>query len=191
MLAASSWRVAVNAGADSTGRLMQHLRALEATRTALLERMPEATLHSLHAAPVTNLPPDTALPRVAGERAVAFSRSPGAEAYVEEVAISVEDLAGSVEALVVSLGYDTAAGDPHGGWGFGPEVFAAIGYLLADAEVPVCVVQEGGYSLPTLAECSHAFAIGLLDESPKAERRGAAAETRQGEAETRQGEVLL
>jgi hypothetical protein len=40
MLAASSWRVAVNAGAESTGRLMAHLQALEATRTALLERMP-------------------------------------------------------------------------------------------------------------------------------------------------------
>jgi len=40
MLAASSWRVAVNAGADSTGRLMEHLRALEATRAALLKRMP-------------------------------------------------------------------------------------------------------------------------------------------------------
>ncbi len=42
MLAASSWRVAVNAGADSTGRLMEHLRALETTRTALLERMPDS-----------------------------------------------------------------------------------------------------------------------------------------------------
>ncbi|MCV7075863.1 helix-turn-helix domain-containing protein [Mycobacterium szulgai] len=40
MLAASSWRVAVNAGAESTGRLMEHLRALEATRAALLKRMP-------------------------------------------------------------------------------------------------------------------------------------------------------
>ncbi len=40
MLAASSWRVAVNAGADPAGRLMAHLQALEATRTALLARMP-------------------------------------------------------------------------------------------------------------------------------------------------------
>lgn len=40
MLAAGSWRVAVNAGADSTDRLMEHLRALEATRAALLKRMP-------------------------------------------------------------------------------------------------------------------------------------------------------
>lgn len=42
MLAAGSWRVAVNAGADSTNRLMEHLRALEATRTALLGRMPNS-----------------------------------------------------------------------------------------------------------------------------------------------------
>ncbi|CAM4302384.1 Helix-turn-helix [Mycobacterium basiliense] len=40
MLAASSWRVAVNAGSDSSGRLMAHLRALEAIRAALLDRMP-------------------------------------------------------------------------------------------------------------------------------------------------------
>jgi transcriptional regulator with XRE-family HTH domain len=40
MLAASSWRVAVNAGADSTDRLMEHLQSLEETRRALLTRMP-------------------------------------------------------------------------------------------------------------------------------------------------------
>lgn len=40
MLAASSWRVAVNAGSASAGRLMEHLQALEATRQALLKRLP-------------------------------------------------------------------------------------------------------------------------------------------------------
>ena len=40
MLAANSWRVAVNADAASAGRLMRHLQALEATRSSLLERMP-------------------------------------------------------------------------------------------------------------------------------------------------------
>ncbi len=40
MLAANSWRVAVNADAASAGRLMRHLQALEATRGALIERMP-------------------------------------------------------------------------------------------------------------------------------------------------------
>lgn len=40
MLAANSWRVAVNAGAESTGRLMAHLRTLESIRAGLLARMP-------------------------------------------------------------------------------------------------------------------------------------------------------
>lgn len=40
MLAASSWRVAVNVGADHAARLMVHLRALEAIRSDLLGRMP-------------------------------------------------------------------------------------------------------------------------------------------------------
>lgn len=39
MLAASSWRVAVNVGSASAGRLMAHLQALEATRQALLRRL--------------------------------------------------------------------------------------------------------------------------------------------------------
>ncbi len=40
MLAANSWRVAVNAGGNSAGRLMAHVQALEATRSELLTRMP-------------------------------------------------------------------------------------------------------------------------------------------------------
>ncbi len=39
MLAANSWRVAVNADEAAAGRLMRHLEALESTRGALLERM--------------------------------------------------------------------------------------------------------------------------------------------------------
>lgn len=42
MLAANSWRVAVNAGADPAGRLMDHLRALEATRRRLLGLIPNS-----------------------------------------------------------------------------------------------------------------------------------------------------
>jgi acetoin utilization deacetylase AcuC-like enzyme len=169
--AAAAVRTLCDGGVESVGVLDLDLHYPNGT-SALLERMPEAALHSLHAAPVTNLPPDTALPRVEGERAVAFAVAPEEDAYLEEVAASVEDLAAGAAALVVSLGYDTAAGDPHGGWGFEPEAFAAIGRLLAAAGVPVCVVQEGGYSLPALAECSHAFAGGLLAEesSPAATR---------------------
>ena len=42
LLAANSWRVAVNAGAQSAGPLMVHLEELEAIRTGLLARMPNA-----------------------------------------------------------------------------------------------------------------------------------------------------
>jgi acetoin utilization deacetylase AcuC-like enzyme len=131
--------------------------------SALVERMgPHAALHSLHAAPVTNLPPGTPLPRIAGERAVSFADSPDEQTYLEEVAASVHDLGEVARALVVSLGYDTLAGDPHGGWSFRPEIYAEVGRILARSQLPICVIQEGGYSLGELADCSHAFAIGLL-----------------------------
>jgi acetoin utilization deacetylase AcuC-like enzyme len=129
----------------------------------LVERMgPVAALHSLHAAPVTNLPPGTPLPQFAGERAVSFSDSPDEDAYLRELEQSINDLAEIARALVVSLGYDTVAGDPHGDWGFRPEIFAEVGRLLARSGLPICVIQEGGYALDELAHCSHAFATGLL-----------------------------
>jgi acetoin utilization deacetylase AcuC-like enzyme len=131
--------------------------------SALVERMgPVAALHSLHAAPVTNLPPGTRLPRIAGERAVAFLGSPDEETYLQEVGHSIHDLSEIARALVVSLGYDTLAGDPHGGWSFRPEIFTEVGRLLARSGLPICVVQEGGYAIDELADCSHAFASGLL-----------------------------
>ncbi len=133
----------------------------------LVERMgADATLHSLHASPVTNVAEGTELPRAPRERARAFSAAPDPVAYLAEVEASLAELVVDSAALVVSLGYDTVDGDPHGNWHFGPEVFAGIGRLLAATELPVCIVQEGGYSLGALAPCSHAFAAGLLGEDP-------------------------
>lgn len=130
---------------------------------ALVERMAEdATLHSLHASPVTNVSERTVLPQTERERVVAFAASPDEDAYLEEVRASVTTLSETAKALVVSLGYDTVEGDPHGGWSFSPRIFVDVGRLLAESGLPVCVIQEGGYSLPALAACSHAFATGLL-----------------------------
>jgi acetoin utilization deacetylase AcuC-like enzyme len=148
---------------------------------ALVGAMPDVALHSIHAAPVTNVPAGTVLPQVAGERAVALGGSPDPDAYLEEVAISVEALAEDVAALVVSLGYDTVAGDPHGSWSFAPQIFAEIGRLLAATGLPVCVIQEGGYALDALAACSHAFATGLL-ERPLAPAAADGRAGRQGSA---------
>jgi acetoin utilization deacetylase AcuC-like enzyme len=146
---------------------------------ALVDAMADATLHSIHAAPVTNVPAGTVLPQAAGERAVALSGSPEPGAYLEEVAISIEALAADAAALVVSLGYDTVAGDPHGGWDFPPRIFTEIGRLLAATGLPVCVIQEGGYALDALADCSHAFATGLL-EQPLVASSADGRETRRG-----------
>jgi acetoin utilization deacetylase AcuC-like enzyme len=132
---------------------------------AIVARMGDASLHSLHAWPVTNVAAQTVTPSSEREKVVEFAGSPDAAIYLSAVARSIESLARTSEALVVSLGYDTVKGDPHGSWGFSPAIFAQIGRLLAASGLPVCVVQEGGYALQTLAACSYAFAAGLLDEA--------------------------
>jgi acetoin utilization deacetylase AcuC-like enzyme len=161
--AAAAAQVLCGAGVRPVGILDVDLHYPNGT-AALVERMEDAILHSLHASPVTNVAAGTALPQSEGERVVAFGDAPDAGAYLEAVAASIDELAAGAAALVVSLGYDTVAGDPHGCWDFGPEIFTAIGRLLADSGRPVCVIQEGGYSLPALAPCSQAFATGLLGE---------------------------
>jgi acetoin utilization deacetylase AcuC-like enzyme len=130
---------------------------------AIVETMADASLHSLHASPVTNVAELTVTPSSERERVVEFEGSPDAETYLAALAASIDALAGSSRAIVVSLGYDIVAGDPHGSWAFAPQIFTEIGRLLAAAGPPVCVIQEGGYALETLAECSFAFATGLLE----------------------------
>ncbi len=129
---------------------------------AIAAHMSDTSLHSLHASPVANSPTGSAEPQSARERLVAFSEPPSEARYLAAVGASIDALAQSAAVLVLSLGYDTVRGDPHGCWSFSPSIFAEIGALLADSQLPVCVVQEGGYELATLAACSHAFASGLL-----------------------------
>jgi acetoin utilization deacetylase AcuC-like enzyme len=124
---------------------------------------PEVRLHSLHAWPVPHHPTPEVLPRTERERLVEFRAAPALGEYLEALAASLEELAATCAALVLSLGYDTLRGDPHGSWAFAPEDFTHMGHLVADSGLPVCVVQEGGYALHELAECSHAFVRGLLD----------------------------
>ena len=129
---------------------------------AILAPMADTRLHSLHAFPVTNVPALTVCPRSEREHVVEFASSPSAEEYLQAVAASIDALACRSSALVVSLGYDTVAGDPHGSWSLLPSVFIGIGRALAASGLPVCVIQEGGYALHTLAACGEAFARGLL-----------------------------
>jgi acetoin utilization deacetylase AcuC-like enzyme len=129
---------------------------------ALLERMTATTLHSLHGGTGANLPWRRVRARTAREQLVTFRSTPRPETYLAALATSTATLARSADAIVLSLGYDTVAGDPHGSWNFPASIFEEIGRLAAGPGLPVCVVQEGGYALRSLARCSHAFATGLL-----------------------------
>jgi acetoin utilization deacetylase AcuC-like enzyme len=133
--------------------------------SAIAAGMDDVVLHSLHAWPVATAPTDPALPRTGRERLVEFRGSPEPEAYLDAVDESLDLLARTARVLVVSLGYDTVAGDPYGSWDFDPDIFADIGRLLAARGLPICVVQEGGYALDALADCSGALASGLLAET--------------------------
>jgi acetoin utilization deacetylase AcuC-like enzyme len=132
---------------------------------ALVARMPSTSLHSLDGATGANMPWERMRPHSEREHLVTFRSAPGAGEYLQALSQTIERISASAAAIVLSLGYDTIAQDPHGGWSFEPSIFAEIGGLLARCGLPVCVVQEGGYALGALADCSHAFATGLLNGS--------------------------
>ncbi|MFJ4865420.1 MULTISPECIES: hypothetical protein [unclassified Streptomyces] len=62
-------------------------------------------------------------------------------------------------ALVVSVGYDVLAGDPHGSWSLAPEVFGPVAALIAEQRLPTVFVQEGGYGIPSLRGAARALAL--------------------------------
>jgi len=165
--AAAAAQVLRNAGMSPVGILDIDLHYPNGT-AAIVETMGDVSLHSLHAFPVTNVAAGTVEPDSDREVAVELSGVPSAEAYLDLLARSLEELCEDSTALVVSLGYDTVAGDPHGAWQFEPLIFAEIGGLLAACGRPACVIQEGGYALDSLADCSEAFAAGLLGSVPVA-----------------------
>jgi len=129
--------------------------------SAIVEPLENVSLGSLHASTIAEVPWKMV---EAGEREtfVEFAACPGADTYMQAFGEIVDELARNANALVLSLGYDTVANDPHGSWDFPPSIFERIGARLAASGLPICVVQEGGYSLEALAECSGAFAQGLL-----------------------------
>jgi acetoin utilization deacetylase AcuC-like enzyme len=134
---------------------------------AIVARMEDVHLLSIHAHPVTNVASGTAEPASDRETAIEYHVAPEAREYLEQVGKWLDEARyeHGVAALVVSLGYDIVAGDPHGSWSFGPGIFDDIGALLASAGLPICVVQEGGYALDSLAACGEAFAAGVLGDS--------------------------
>jgi acetoin utilization deacetylase AcuC-like enzyme len=68
----------------------------------------------------------------------------------------------SPDVVLLSLGFDTLAGDPHGGMRLEPGAFRAIGRQIAGLRRPLVLVQEGGYALPLLGPALKLFLDGLL-----------------------------
>jgi acetoin utilization deacetylase AcuC-like enzyme len=63
--------------------------------------------------------------------------------------------------LIVSIGFDTAKGDPTGTWSLTPRDFELSGRMLAELEIPILMVQEGGYRTRTLGVNARHFFTGL------------------------------
>jgi len=63
--------------------------------------------------------------------------------------------------LVVSLGVDAVDDDPIGGFRLPVRSFARIADRIAELDVPVLVVQEGGYDLDTIGDCVSEFLLHL------------------------------
>lgn len=63
--------------------------------------------------------------------------------------------------LVVSLGFDALATDPACGLSVSANAFETIGHLLGALDMPIMLVQEGGYDLVNLKEVAERFLGGF------------------------------
>ena len=64
--------------------------------------------------------------------------------------------------LVVSLGFDTARGDPTGTWSNRARDFEQLGHMIGEQGYPTLVMQEGGYRVRTLGSNARNFFTGLV-----------------------------
>ena len=64
--------------------------------------------------------------------------------------------------LLVSLGFDTLVGDPHGGMRLEPGSFGPVSRMIGELGLPLLIVQEGGYLTPALGPALIALLEGLV-----------------------------
>jgi acetoin utilization deacetylase AcuC-like enzyme/GNAT superfamily N-acetyltransferase len=83
--------------------------------------------------------------------------------------------------MVVSLGLDTAKGDPTGTWTLKAKDFSDLGRLIGSLRLPTLVVQEGGYNTRNLGLNARHFFEGLYAASYQLrERAGGRIPSRSG-----------
>jgi acetoin utilization deacetylase AcuC-like enzyme len=84
------------------------------------------------------------------------------DAYLTVLEVACEVVARFDPAVVVvSLGFDTYAGDPVGGMALSPDAYTGIGRLVAELGRPVVWVQEGGYALEAIGKLAVATMEGF------------------------------
>ena len=131
---------------------------------ALLASRPNVWFGSIHSSTIQSYPYKEVQPANDSQIFIPFSHSPSPEEFLTEVKQLVQKakIEFGCAAMVVSVGYDIIINDPHGGWQLPPAIFEEIGQILAQASIPLCLVQEGGYLLNALDECAYKFGLGLL-----------------------------
>jgi acetoin utilization deacetylase AcuC-like enzyme len=130
---------------------------------------PEVLYVSLHGDPAGHYPHFTgAADEVGGAGAPGTTRNlplpdgTGDDRYLEALAEAMSLVAAfDPKALVVSVGFDTYAGDPLGAFQVTTAGFGRIGAALAAAGRPVVLVQEGGYAMEALGANAVAFLAGF------------------------------
>jgi acetoin utilization deacetylase AcuC-like enzyme len=70
------------------------------------------------------------------------------------------------EVVVVSVGYDIAKGDPTGGFGINAHGFEDVGKLIGALDVPLLLIQEGGYKVRHLGTYARFFLLGVASTRP-------------------------
>ena len=145
----------------------------------------DATLHSLHAAPVTNVADRHRCCR--GSPANGRSRSAARPTPTPTSTRSTSRSRRSASAARAGRLARLRHGRRRPARQLGLRAAGSSrrsASLLAASGLPVCVVQEGGYALERLAECSSAFSAGLLgaevgdERAERAWRRSAPGWTR-------------
>lgn len=124
---------------------------------------------SLHADPDEEYPYYAGYPDEMGEGQgegynlnVPLSLDTDEAAYLRALSWALEAVdAATPDMLIVSLGFDTLAGDPHGGMRLSPGSFRPIAASLAALRRPVLLVQEGGYLSGSLGPALLALLEGL------------------------------
>ncbi len=69
----------------------------------------------------------------------------------------------SADVLVIALGFDLYKDDPQAQVAVTTEGFRRLGSLLRGSNLPIAVIQEGGYHLESLTQNTEAFFSGLLE----------------------------